>query len=246
MNKRSNMLRATLFAVGALMATGGCSMSRAPAAQVDDALLHTKVGARLTADPDVRRYEIDVDVLNGVVTLRGIVGTEEERQEALRLARDTSGVKEVRNEIQLESEVPESDKSDLVMRTKIGTQLAADPDVRRIDIDIDVEEGVVTLSGVVADKKARDEAVRIAKSVEGVREVRDELQVAQYTDADEVQPENEQPREEERMDEEPPPSDEPMSDEPMSDEPMSDEPMPEEPMPEDMPPDEETAPNERS
>jgi hyperosmotically inducible protein len=181
MNKRStHLLRATLFAVGAFVVTAGCATSRAPAAQADDAALAMRVGARLTADPDVRRYEIDVDVLNEVVTLRGIVGTEEERTEAENIAARTPGVERVRNLIELESEVPESDKSDFAMRVKIGSQLAADPDVRRTDIDVDVEEGKVTLSGVVANNTAREEAERIARSVEGVREVNNELKVAQF------------------------------------------------------------------
>ena len=188
MNKRSNMVRATVLAVGALLAGGGCSMSQAPAAQIDDAGLHARVGSRLTMDPDVRRYDIDVDVLDRVVTLRGIVDDEAARMEAERVARETTGVKEVRNLLMLESEVPESERSDIVMRVKIGTQLAADPDVRRVDIDIDVDEGLVTLSGVVADQRARDEAVRIARSVEGVRDVRDELKIAEVMDADEAGP----------------------------------------------------------
>jgi hyperosmotically inducible protein len=181
MNKRINpLLRATLFAVGAFVLTAGCATSRAPAAQADDAALAMRVGSRLTADLDVRRHEIDVDVLNSVVTLRGIVGNEEEREAAESIAERTRGVERVRNLIELESEVDEAEKSDMAMRVKIGTQLAADPDVRRTDIDLDVQEGEVTLSGVVANDYAREEAERIARSVEGVRDVRNELKVAQY------------------------------------------------------------------
>jgi hyperosmotically inducible protein len=118
-------------------------------------------------------------VLDQVVTMRGIVDNETERQEAERVAEGTPGVDRVRNLLELESEVQDDEKNDLMTRVKVGTQLAADPDVRRTDIDIDVEEGTVTLSGVVEDEEARKEAIRIAKSVEGVKEVRNELRLAQ-------------------------------------------------------------------
>jgi hyperosmotically inducible protein len=180
MNMRTNLLRAALFVVGAFAATAGCSVSRAPAAQADDAVTATRVTSRLTADPDTDKHEIDVDVLNDVVTLRGIVETEAERDEAERIAAETRGVARVRNLIELESEMEEGEKNDFATRVKIGTQLAADPDVRRVDIDIDVEEGIVTLSGVVKDEKTVAEAERIAMSVEGVKDVNNELQVAHY------------------------------------------------------------------
>lgn len=176
MNKRTT-LRAALIVF--ITATAACSMERTPRAQVDDAALATRVSSRLASDPDVSKVEIDVDVLDQVVTLRGIVDNETERQEAERVAEGTPGVDRVRNLIELESEVEDDDRSDLVTRVKVGTQLAADPDVRRTDIDIDVEEGTVTLSGVVEDETARTEAVRIAQSVDGVTEVRNELRLAQ-------------------------------------------------------------------
>jgi hyperosmotically inducible protein len=176
MNKRTT-LRAALIVF--VTATAACSMERAPRAQVDDAALATRVSSRLASDPDVSKVEIDVDVLDQVVTMRGIVDNETERQEAERVAEGTPGVDRVRNLIELESEVEDDDKNDLMTRVKVGTQLAADPDVRRTDIDIDVEEGTVTLSGVVEDETARTEAVRIAQSVDGVKEVRNELRLAQ-------------------------------------------------------------------
>src|SRR5688572_14820414 len=157
MNKRTTLLRAAL--IGVIAATA-CSMERAPRAQVDDAALATRVSSRLAADPDVSKVEIDVDVLDQVVTMRGIVDNETERQEAERVAESTPGVERVRNLIELESEVQDDEKNDLMTRVKVGTQLAADPDVRRTDIDIDVEEGTVTLSGVVEDETARTEAIR--------------------------------------------------------------------------------------
>jgi len=66
-----------------------------------DATITTKIKSKLTADPEVNPFTIDVDTVNGVVTLSGTVRTEEQRQEAEDLARGTEGVKEVVNSLQV-------------------------------------------------------------------------------------------------------------------------------------------------
>ncbi len=67
----------------------------------DDVSITTKVKARLAADPEVAALHIDVDTVDGRVTLNGKVASEEERQEAYKLATRTEGVKEVVNLIQV-------------------------------------------------------------------------------------------------------------------------------------------------
>lgn len=63
--------------------------------RIEDAALAARVKARLIADPEVNPFQIDVDALDGVVTLGGIVGSDYQRQEAEELARRTEGVREV-------------------------------------------------------------------------------------------------------------------------------------------------------
>ncbi|HEX2223718.1 MAG TPA: BON domain-containing protein [Thermoanaerobaculia bacterium] len=68
---------------------------------LDDASITTKVKARLAADPEVAAVHIDVDTIDGRVTLNGKVASEEQRQEAYKLAVRTEGVKEVVNLLQV-------------------------------------------------------------------------------------------------------------------------------------------------
>lgn len=68
---------------------------------LDDAAITTRVKARLVADPDVNAFHIDVDTIDGRVTLNGKVATEHQRQEASELADRTEGVREVVNLIQV-------------------------------------------------------------------------------------------------------------------------------------------------
>jgi hyperosmotically inducible protein len=68
---------------------------------LDDAAVTTRVKARLVADPDVNAFHIDVDTVDGRVTLNGKVATEYQKQEASELADRTEGVVSVVNLIQV-------------------------------------------------------------------------------------------------------------------------------------------------
>ena len=66
---------------------------------------------------------------------------------------------------------------DSVITTKVKTALFADPDVRSLDIGVETFKGVVQLSGFVNSAEQARKAVEIAKSVEGVRSVKNSLVV---------------------------------------------------------------------
>ena len=56
-------------------------------------------GLGILADPDVRALDINVDTYESVVVLQGKVTSADQRRIAERVARDTRGVKGVRNEL---------------------------------------------------------------------------------------------------------------------------------------------------
>jgi osmotically-inducible protein OsmY len=66
---------------------------------VADAALTTKVKARLIAAPDLGGIRVHVNSRDGQVTLSGTVSSERNRQEAERIARRTSGVQGVVNDL---------------------------------------------------------------------------------------------------------------------------------------------------
>jgi hyperosmotically inducible protein len=59
----------------------------------------------------------------------------------------------------------------------IDSKLSVDPEVKSRNVDVDVRDGVATLSGVVDSEAARAEAEDLARSVDGVTQVVNELQV---------------------------------------------------------------------
>jgi osmotically-inducible protein OsmY len=81
----------------ALAGAGGCRSTQSVGQQVDDSLITSKINAKLAADEDVEMRNISVQTDEGVVTLTGRVENTTAKQEAERLARDTDGVRSVRN-----------------------------------------------------------------------------------------------------------------------------------------------------
>jgi osmotically-inducible protein OsmY len=95
---------AVLAAVAALtiVQVTGCAVARdqqTVGAYIDDATLTTRVKASYAKDPTVAATSIKVETLNGTVQLSGFAKSEAERSTAERLARNTEGVKTVRNDI---------------------------------------------------------------------------------------------------------------------------------------------------
>ena len=62
---------------------------------------------------------------------------------------------------------------DAWITAKVKSKLASDPQVNMLDVSVQTEEGVVTLTGRVEDEAARREAVALARDTEGVRRVHD-------------------------------------------------------------------------
>ena len=65
--------------------------------------------------------------------------------------------------------------SDTAITASIKTDFLKDPDLSVLKIDVDTQEGVVTLNGLAANDDARARAERIAQGVKGVKQVRNFL-----------------------------------------------------------------------
>lgn len=68
---------------------------------IEDGALTSKIKAKMALDDTVKALSLDVDTRAGVVTLTGTVRSEGERQRALALARETEGVTQVVDRLQL-------------------------------------------------------------------------------------------------------------------------------------------------
>jgi osmotically-inducible protein OsmY len=67
---------------------------------------------------------------------------------------------------------------DTTITTRVRTAILNDPQVGARAIDVATQGGIVTLTGSVVNQAERQQAVALARRVDGVAEVRDALQVA--------------------------------------------------------------------
>lgn len=151
--------------------------------QLADSWLTTKIQAQYFADDDVKARFINVSTHDGVVTLSGRAESPESKQQALQIAQNTDGVREIQDHlvIGLEqarggSSAPEQMHSAWIT-TKIQAKYFADPSVNGRDINVTTTNGVVTLSGRVDSEQAKQQAVAIARDTDGVARVDDRLAV---------------------------------------------------------------------
>jgi hyperosmotically inducible protein len=68
----------------------------------DDATLYDMVKMRLANDPDIKGGNLDVDVKNGVVTVKGRVSKEQARAKVDKVAKKVKGVTSVVNQVKVE------------------------------------------------------------------------------------------------------------------------------------------------
>lgn len=171
-------LSLTLLIAAVALGMTACATNRPADEQLDDGVISTRVDAKLTSDPQVNPFNIDVDVIDGVVTLRGEVTDPSAREEAEKLARDTPGVQRVINNIEIGGSRTGGERvSDAWISTKIKSKLTADPELNSLNIDVDVRQGVAILSGKVKNEANRRHAEELAADTKGVVRVKNELTI---------------------------------------------------------------------
>ena len=150
----------------------------APAA-TSDAWITTKVKMALLTTDGVSSTAINVDTIDGRVTLHGTVGSASEKQKAEQSAQAIKGVREVRNLLAVVA--PAAQDAAAVADDKIETSVEAalerDPMLDDSDIEVaSVNGGVVVLSGEADTLSDHLRAIEVARAVPGVRRVASQVQ----------------------------------------------------------------------
>ncbi|GFD67815.1 BON domain-containing protein [Alteromonas sp. KUL106] len=162
-----------------------------------DAWIDGKAEATLLFNGNLDSFDINTDVKDGNVVLTGKVDNSVDKKLAEELVANIDGVMSVDNKLtivsdnDMESDVSDdmeetvdegtSELTDAKIATVIKTRLLMDTDISGFDIDVDVENGVVMLTGDVDSDAERDLAVEIAKNASDVKEVKSELRVVTET-----------------------------------------------------------------
>jgi hyperosmotically inducible periplasmic protein len=149
--------------------------------RVDDATITARVKAALIDNEVVKARQIEVETRNGVVQLSGFVDSDDMQEAALRTARAVSGVKEVRNDLALRGGKRSEGKvvDDSIIAAKVKAKLVDDGGLQASNgVNVEVNNGVVQLSGFVTTLEEKNRAADMAISVDGVKDVRNNIALA--------------------------------------------------------------------
>jgi osmotically-inducible protein OsmY len=155
-----------------------------------DEAIKDRIEHRLATDTSVKKYDLSVNVANGVATLNGTVSTDAQKAEADRLAR-VPGVTKVNNEVKVDKDVDrtltERAKSGLSrtgeaitdswITAKVKWFFVGENALKGSDINVDTSNHVVTLKGTVPSAAGKARAVQLAKETDGVTRVDDQLMI---------------------------------------------------------------------
>jgi hyperosmotically inducible protein len=66
---------------------------------------------------------------------------------------------------------------DATLTTKVKSALIADDKVKGLNINVDTNDGVVTLTGKAGSPEEKDQALKVVRGIEGVKNVQDRIAV---------------------------------------------------------------------
>ena len=147
--------------------------------EIDDSVVTARVRTALLADHDAKSFEIKVETRKGQVQLSGFVATQARIDEAIALTRNVEGVRGVENGMRLKDgkATVGNTVDDGIVTAKVKSALLADPAVKSFDIAIVTRKGEVQLSGFVDNQAQASRAIEIARGVEGVQSINNEMSV---------------------------------------------------------------------
>jgi osmotically-inducible protein OsmY len=121
--------------------------------------------------------DIKIRSVNGVVSLTGTVSEESHKSLAKETVTSLPGVNGVDNRLEVKGGRP-AEYSDAWLMMKVKTMLLFHRSVSGFKTEVNnVKDGIVTLQGEATSKAQKDLTTEYAKSVEGVKDVKNEMTV---------------------------------------------------------------------
>jgi osmotically-inducible protein OsmY len=152
-------------------------------AEKPDAWLTAKVKTTLLFHRSVSGIKTEVDVKDGIVTLRGDADNQAQKDLATEYAKDVEGVKDVKNEMTVTNIAKETKKEiketrtvgdkidDASITALVKMTLLYHRSTSGLQTKVETKDGVVTLSGKAKNAAEKNLASKFTKDVNGVEDV---------------------------------------------------------------------------
>lgn len=147
---------------------------------MDDSTITAKVKAALLDNESIKSTDISVKTDKKVVTLSGFVQSQAQAEAAVAAAKTVEGVASVSDKLHVRDSKESSIKGyagDTATTSEVKAKLLADDIVPSRNVKVETTDGVVQLSGTVESQAQSERAESVAKAVDGVKSVKNDLKV---------------------------------------------------------------------
>ena len=148
----------------------------------NDGIITTKVKAALLQADAIKSGDISVETENGVVTLSGFVHSQEQMKHAVDVTGKVEGVTSVNDKLNVKDNPEQTLKEyadDTMITSAVKAKFLADDGVPGLSVSVETHDGVVQLTGDVESQAQATQAENVAKGVEGVQSVKNDLVIKQ-------------------------------------------------------------------
>ena len=159
--------------------TGTPAPSITVGTEIDDSVVTTRVKSALLDNIEIKSLDLKVETRKGEVMLSGFADNQAQMDRAVVITQGITGVKSVDNKISLKggSTSLGNKIDDSVITAKVKTALLADTSVKSADIAVATRKGEVQLSGFVNNQGQIDRAQEVARGIEGVSSVSNDMKI---------------------------------------------------------------------
>jgi osmotically-inducible protein OsmY len=151
-------------------------------AKNSDAWLITKVKTTLLFHRSVSAGTTEVDVKDGIVTLRGDAASQAQKELTTEYAKDVEGVKDVNNEMTVTKRSKKKQTvgekiDDASITAQVKMTLLSHRSTSALNTKVETKRGVVTLYGKASNAAELNLATKLANDVKGVKGVENRMVV---------------------------------------------------------------------
>jgi len=152
-------------------------------AENSDTWVHMKVKTALLFHRSVSGFETEVNVKDGIVTLRGEAASLAQKDLTTEYAKDVEGVKDVKNEMTVAKTSVKPDKTvgekvdDASITAQVKMTLLYHRSTSALNTKVNTKNGVVTLGGKAKNAAEKDLATKYVKDVKGVKSVNNKMTI---------------------------------------------------------------------
>jgi hyperosmotically inducible protein len=175
---KSKILATTAAICLATLSLAGCA-GHSAGETIDDSTITAKVKTALISEDAMTASGVNVETYKGTVALIGYVDNNEDRDRAIRAARNVDGVTDVADAMLIAPPTRSVGTTidDQTLEGKVKYEISDMNSESILSVITEVRNGEVLLGGFVTSAKVRDQITATVKGVEGVTKVHNKLHV---------------------------------------------------------------------